>query len=465
MKLSLRAPSVVVYRLIWLKCTAMPHLFLLSHDVIMEVDETTTRISGKRFEKTDLSDSAHESHPSTDETPSKKTQFEDTDSLRVVKKAVVVLTRLPEYKISALRPPTPQQFYSEDESFSSSDSDMQLVFLDDHIGFTSVYVGLPLLHLVCRPSVMEVDEMETRILELQSVERAESDEERESMSASPWKSDPVTNGIPRKKKSSDSLSALKEAVVVLTRLPEYKISALRPPTPEQFYSEDESLSSSDSDMESEPEEPAAVIISSAFAHCSEEITKVRPNLPDEDVRVDMMVLARRRHMRWQWGKIVEIITKEDGRLKYKVSFKEKGKSLVSGHHIAFDTAPRLEQLFLVYLDDHIPVYVGLPLLHLVCRPLEDVLEDLPDGPHKYFMRRYLKDWPCPLLIHYTAGQTLNVELNGVQQKCEVQVVDSSLIQVVFQNNQHKEWIHRGSIRLEHMTRFLELQAAHKDDSD
>lgn len=91
----------------------------------MEVDETT---SGKRFEnkrKTDLSDSPHESHPSTDETPSKKTQFEDTDSLRVVKKAVVVLTRLPEYKISALRPPTPQQFYSEDESFSSSDSDIQ----------------------------------------------------------------------------------------------------------------------------------------------------------------------------------------------------------------------------------------------------------------------------------------------------------------------------------------------------
>lgn len=24
--------------------------------------------------------------------------------------------------------------------------------------------------------------------------------------------------------------------------------------------------------------------------------------------------------------------------------------------------------FLVFMDDHIPVYVGLPLLHLVCRP-------------------------------------------------------------------------------------------------
>lgn len=36
---------------------------------------------------------------------------------------------------------------------------------------------------------------------------------------------------------------------------------------------------------------------------------------------------------------------EDGRLKYKVSFEEKGKILVSGHHIAFDTPPKVEHLF------------------------------------------------------------------------------------------------------------------------
>lgn len=37
---------------------------------------------------------------------------------------------------------------------------------------------------------------------------------------------------------------------------------------------------------------------------------------------------------------------EDGRLKYKVSFEENGKSLVSGHHIAYDTTPKLEQLYI-----------------------------------------------------------------------------------------------------------------------
>lgn len=73
-----------------------------------------------------MSGSQFESAPSTSATPSSKTRLEDSpDTLGVIKEAVVVLTRLPDYKISALRPPTPPQFYSEDESLSSSDSDMQ----------------------------------------------------------------------------------------------------------------------------------------------------------------------------------------------------------------------------------------------------------------------------------------------------------------------------------------------------
>lgn len=332
--------------------------------------------------------------------------------------------------------------------------------------------------------------------------------------------------------SSDFLG-VKKAVVVLNRLPEYMISALRPPTPQQFYSEDDSLSSSDSDMQWEPEddssgsefslsnkkkngkhpnaphtssrhnnnnvpEPAPVIISSAFGHCSNETTKLRPNLPEEEIKVDMMVLARKRSMKWQRGKIVDMVTKEDGRLKYKVCFEEKGKSLVSGHHIAFDTTPKLEQLyvgarvvvkcqdnksrfqpgilaelpsrknrlrFLVFLDHHVPIYVGLPLFHLVCRPLEEVVDDIFDSTHKSFMKQYLKDWPYPHLTQYRPGQSLNVELEGVLQRCDVQLLDSSLMQVVFRDSQYKEWIHRGSMRLEHMARFLEMKGAEEHNSD
>ncbi|XP_019957985.1 histone-lysine N-methyltransferase SETDB1-A [Paralichthys olivaceus] len=319
----------------------------------------------------------------------------------------------------------------------------------------------------------------------------------------------------------DSDNRIKKAVVLLTRLPDYKVRALRPPTPTQFYSEDESLSSSDSDMQWEPGDDSDSDFSvstnklkavkpiksdTTRAHAAstssnnngtemvpivgfDPDTKVRPNLPEVELKVDMVVLARKRPMMWQRGKIVEIVTKEDGRLKYKVSFEEKGKSLVSGHHIASDPTPTLEQLyigarvviqcqsnkslfrpgilaelpsrknrlrFLVFMDNHTPVYVSLPLLHLVCRPLEDVLESLPDDCHKQFMERYLKDWPFPHLTQYKVGQTIHVELNGAQKSCAVQVVDCSLIQVVFEESQHEEWIYRGSVRLQqHMARILE----------
>ncbi|KAG7225489.1 hypothetical protein INR49_027484 [Caranx melampygus] len=243
----------------------------------------------------------------------------------------------------------------------------------------------------------------------------------ENMSDSLCESVPSQNRMPSQRtqlgNGPDSHISIKKAVVVLTRLPEYKISALRPPTPQQFYSEDDLLSSSDSDMQWEPEGDS-----------------------------------------------------KDGRVKYKVSFEEKGKSLVSGHHIAFDTTPKLDELyvgarvalqsqdnkllfqpgvlaelpvrknhsrFLVFIDDHTPVYVGLPQLHLVCRPLEDVSEDIPESPHKHFIKRYLNDWPYPHLTYYRVGQTVNIELAGAHQKCEVQVVDCSLMQVTFQREPKK----------------------------
>lgn len=59
--------------------------------------------------------------PSTSGFPCKRTRLEYGLSKRVE----VSLVRLPDYKISALRPPTPTQFYSEDDSQSSSDSNRE----------------------------------------------------------------------------------------------------------------------------------------------------------------------------------------------------------------------------------------------------------------------------------------------------------------------------------------------------
>ncbi|KAM6916090.1 histone-lysine N-methyltransferase SETDB1-B-like [Xenentodon cancila] len=384
---------------------------------------------------------------------------------------------------------------------------------------------------------MEVDELKSKMVKMNNC-TVKVENDHEQISESTYGAFLSSNETPNETRlwqhGLDSLNLHKRAVVVLTRLPEYISGALLPVT-EQCNSEHDSHANSDSDMLWEPEgesgdsdfaskftkftskkkekasnskkcstkakpvpttsssssnEGNPIIVSSVFAHCSKETTNVRPDLPEVQITVDMVVLARRRAMRWQRGKVVEIVVKEDGRLKYKVSFEEKGRSLVSGHHIAFDNTPKLEQLyvgarivvssaddslcfqpgilaelpsrknrlrFLVFLDDHTPIYVGLPSLHLVCRPLNDVLDDIPESPHRVFMLQYLKNWPYPHLTHYKVGQTIKVELDGVHAECEVEAVDSSLIHVVFQDNQCKEWIHRGSIRLEHMAKFLDLR--------
>uniref|UniRef100_A0A1A7XWZ4 Uncharacterized protein n=1 Tax=Iconisemion striatum TaxID=60296 RepID=A0A1A7XWZ4_9TELE len=399
----------------------------------MEVDECEVgtlklKNNGEIKIETDLFESSCNTSVFTNEVPSKMRRRENiSDSPTLKKRAVVLLTRLPENTVSALQPPTPQQFYSEAESHGSSDSDR----------------------------LWEPGE--------------DSDD-----------SDFVALGD-KKKKLKNTKGALK-----------------RVSSPVMKNNSSNSNDSGDANNSNKKAESGPIIVSSAFAHSSNETTKVRPDLPEVEVTVDMMVLARRRAMRWQRGKIVEIVAREDGRTKYKVSFDEKGKSLVSGHHMAFADAPKLEQLyvgarvviqspddaqcfqpgilselpsrknrlrFLVFLDDHTSLYASLPSIHLVCRPLEDNLDDIPDSPHKCFMKQYLKNWPYPHLTHYKEGQSINVELNGTLQVCTVEVVDCSLIQVVFQEGGEKEWIHRGSVRLEHMAKFLQLKEKEDEEKD
>ncbi|XP_040044588.2 uncharacterized protein LOC120826404 isoform X1 [Gasterosteus aculeatus] len=212
-------------------------------------------------------------------------------------------------------------------------------------------------------------------------------------------------------------------------------------------------------------------------------TNPAPGVLQGELTVNTSVLARRSAMCWQLGKILEIVTKEDGRLKYKVHFEPKGKSLVSAHHIALDCPPQLDQLlvgtrvvvrfprdqqnfcpgvmaelpdkrnklrFLVFMDDERPAYVALPSLRLVYRPLKDPLDDIPEGAHKNFIKGYIDVWPYPPKTQYIVGHKVNAELDGVLQRCEVQTVDCSLMEVVFLTNQHTVWLYRGSPRLEHI---------------
>ncbi|MED6274596.1 hypothetical protein CHARACLAT_017989 [Characodon lateralis] len=388
----------------------------------------------------------YEPSPSAIETHSKIRHFTDgLDDDNLQKKPVVVLRRLPEFTVNALQPPTPQQFYSEAESPGSSDSDMLWEPVDDS---------------------------------------GDSD-----------------FGVSKKKNSNKQKSS-KHKKMKGAKVPPPTVSINNNSSNIASGSNSNNIAcnsgSNSSDNTNKAVEAAPIIVSSAFASNSNETRKVRPDLPEVEITLNMAVLARRRAMRWQRGKIVEIINKDDGRVKYKVIFDEKGKSLVSGHHIASDTNPKLEQLyvgarvliqspeddqcflpgllaelpsrknrlrFLVFLDDHTPLYVSLPSLFLVCRQMDEAVGDLPDGPHKCFMEQYLKTWPYPHLTHYKEGQSLNIELDGVHQKCQVELVDCSLMKVVFQENGEKDWIHRGSIRLEHMSKFLELKQSREAKAD
>ncbi|XP_054462343.1 histone-lysine N-methyltransferase SETDB1-B-like [Anoplopoma fimbria] len=271
-----------------------------------------------------------------------------------------------------------------------------------------------------------------------------------------------------------------------------KVTKTSPPTPEASGNTD-----AKSNLMKTPTPPppattnggSPMNIITPLYQTSDKATETPPGVPQVELKVNMSILARKRAMKWQLGKILEKVTKEDGRLKYKIGFEEKGKSLVSAHHMAFDYIPTVDQLFvgarvvvkfrahqsqfcpgvlgelpsrenhlrfLVFIDDHKPVYVGLPLLRLVCRPLKDPLDDIADGFHKDFMKGYMKAWPYPPLSQYIVGQTINVEFNGVMQRCEVQKVDCSLMQVVVSTDQHKEWLYRGSTCLEHMIKIREL---------
>ncbi|XP_067111743.1 histone-lysine N-methyltransferase SETDB1-A isoform X1 [Osmerus mordax] len=228
--------------------------------------------------------------------------------------------------------------------------------------------------------------------------------------------------------------------------------------------------------------------SSVVPPSSNRATQIPPQLSQEAIKVGMMVLARRSTENWQQSKILEIKSADnDNRDKYKVDLKEMG-SWLPGHHIAFDHTPSLGSLyvgvrllakgqednqsgfssgtlaelpivknrmrFLVFLDNGTPCYVGLPRLRLVCRPLESISdEDIEDKTYKDFLVEYLKVYPYTPMAQYRLGQHINTEHNGIQKRCQVEAIDSSLIHILFQDDQHKEWLYRGSTRLQHLAQM------------
>ncbi|XP_026858102.2 histone-lysine N-methyltransferase SETDB1-A isoform X2 [Electrophorus electricus] len=216
-----------------------------------------------------------------------------------------------------------------------------------------------------------------------------------------------------------------------------------------------------------------------------------------ELKVNMSILGKRRTKTWHLGTIVEIRTTETGQ-RYKVQFEQgKGKSVLSGHHLAYVGSPMLKDLFvgcrvvacykeehqswlhaavvtempdrknrmrfLVFFDDGRPAYVALPDLHLVCTPLKNVCEDIEDKACRMQVEEYLQAYPNPIFVVVQLGQESKAECEGKLESCTITQVDCSLIQVCYKKNEEKEWLYKGSNRLEHIQRIKKKMAEKKKE--
>ncbi|XP_068179414.1 histone-lysine N-methyltransferase SETDB1-B [Antennarius striatus] len=216
---------------------------------------------------------------------------------------------------------------------------------------------------------------------------------------------------------------------------------------------------------------------------SQSITQPNQSIPEDELRVGMSILGKKRTKTWHRGTLVAICPVGNGVSKYKVKF-DKGKSLLSGNHVAFDYNPTLETLYvgarvvakykdrslvwlyagvvaeipnnknhmryLIFFDDGYASYVALPELYPVCRPLRRTWEDIEDASCRDFIEEYITAYPSRPMVLLKVGQMIKTEWEGTWWKSKVEEVDGSLVKILFLDDERSEWIYRGSTRLEPM---------------
>ncbi|XP_056366891.1 histone-lysine N-methyltransferase SETDB1 isoform X2 [Oenanthe melanoleuca] len=220
---------------------------------------------------------------------------------------------------------------------------------------------------------------------------------------------------------------------------------------------------------------------------------------DGDLKVGMRILGKKRTKTWHKGTLIAIQTVGAGK-KYKVKFDNKGKSLLSGNHIAYDYHPSAERhhvgrrvvarykdgnqmwlyagivaetpnvknkdRFLIFFDDGYASYVKEWELYPVCRPLEKAWEDIEDVSCRDFIEEYITAYPNRPMVLLKNGQLIKTEWEGTWWKSRVEEVDGSLVKILFlealpmgtvsssfsfpHEDKRCEWIYRGSTRLEPM---------------
>ncbi|XP_042640597.1 histone-lysine N-methyltransferase SETDB1 isoform X1 [Tyto alba] len=204
---------------------------------------------------------------------------------------------------------------------------------------------------------------------------------------------------------------------------------------------------------------------------------------DGDLNVGMRILGKKRTKTWHKGTLIAIQTVGAAK-KYKVKFDNKGKSLLSGNHIAYDYHPSPEKhyvgsrvvakykdgnqvwlyagivaetpnvknkdRFLIFFDDGYASYVKEWELYPICRPLQKTWEDIEDVSCRDFIEEYITAYPNRPMVLLKNGQLIKTEWEGTWWKSRVEEVDGSLVKILFLDDKRCEWIYRGSTRLEPM---------------
>ncbi|XP_075463680.1 histone-lysine N-methyltransferase SETDB1 isoform X3 [Ascaphus truei] len=226
---------------------------------------------------------------------------------------------------------------------------------------------------------------------------------------------------------------------------------------------------------------------------------------DGDLVVGMRILGKKRTKTWHKGTLIAIQSVGSGK-KFKVKFDNKGKSLLSGNHVAYDSHPAPDKLsvgsrvvakykdgnqvwlyagvvaeppsnknkmrFLIFFDDGYASYVTPSELYLVCRPLKKTWEDIEDVSCRDFIEEYVTAYPNRPMVLLKSNQLIKTEWEGTWWKSKVEEVDGSLVKILFlvreacisleavgsfigpkgsmEDDKRCEWIYRGSTRLEPM---------------
>uniref|UniRef100_A0A452E540 Histone-lysine N-methyltransferase SETDB1 n=1 Tax=Capra hircus TaxID=9925 RepID=A0A452E540_CAPHI len=193
---------------------------------------------------------------------------------------------------------------------------------------------------------------------------------------------------------------------------------------------------------------------------------------DGDLVVSMRILGKKRTKTWHKGTLIAIQTVGSGK-KYKVKFDNKGKSLLSGNHIAYDYHPPADKLYVgsrvvaKYKDgNQVWLYAGIVAetpnvknkLRYLDRNLKKTWEDIEDISCRDFIEEYITAYPNRPMVLLKSGQLIKTEWEGTWWKSRVEEVDGSLIlafnpfpcRLSLLDDKRCEWIYRGSTRLEPM---------------